>query len=318
MAKKLSPKQRRKRLDGLLTPYRITKGKGFRLSQIKPDDSRGVKTKDEAQEYLQLGISRLADRQDKLYAQDQWGVLLVFQAMDAAGKDGAIKHVMSGVNPQGCQVASFKAPSAEDLDHDYLWRCYKCLHERGRIGIFNRSYYEETLVVRVHPEFLVSQKIPPSLVTKNIWKERFEDINAFERYLTRNGILVRKFFLHVSKKEQKKRFLKRLDEEDRNWKFSSNDAKEREHWDAYMEAYEDMIRATATEDAPWYVVPADTKWFTRLVVAAAVIGTLEKLDLHSPKVDEAKKKELEAARTILEGSAEPASEPAEEKKDSKG
>jgi len=299
-------------------PYRVEDGRKFRLKDVDPDDTGDVTSKEEAQEVLAKGVEVLAELQDILYAQDKWGLLLIFQAMDAAGKDGAIKHVMSGVNPQGTQVFSFKSPSAEDLDHDYLWRCYKCLPERGRIGIFNRSYYEETLVVRVHPEFLVSQKIPPSLVTKNIWKERFEDINAFERYLTRNGILVRKFFLHVSKKEQKKRFLKRLDEEDRNWKFSANDAKEREHWDAYMEAYEDMIRATATEDAPWYVVPADTKWFTRLVVAAAVIGTLEKLDLHYPKVDEAKKKELEAARTILEGSGEPASEPAEEKKDSKG
>jgi PPK2 family polyphosphate:nucleotide phosphotransferase len=298
-------------------PYRIEDGKKFRLKDVDPDDTGDVKSKEDAQEVLAKGVEVLSELQDVLYAQDKWGVLLIFQAMDAAGKDGAIKHVMSGVNPQGTQVYSFKSPSAEDLDHDYLWRCYKCLPERGRIGIFNRSYYEETLVVRVHPEFLVSQKIPPSLVTKNIWKDRFEDINAFERYLTRNGILVRKFFLHVSKKEQKKRFLKRLDEEDRNWKFSSNDAKEREHWDAYMEAYEDMIRGTATEHAPWYVVPADNKWFTRLVVAAAVIGTLEKLDLHYPKVDDAKKKELETARAILEGSSESAPEPAEEKKDSK-
>ena len=214
-----------------------------------------------------------------LYAQDRWAVLLIFQAMDAAGKDGAIKHVMSGVNPQGCQVYSFKAPTAEDLDHDFLWRCMKRLPERGRIGIFNRSYYEETLVVRVHPEFLAKQKLPPELVTKDIWKERFQDIRSFERYLTRNGVVIRKFFLHVSKKEQKKRFLERLEEPEKNWKFSANDAKEREHWDDYMEAYEDMIRNTATKDAPWYVVPADNKWFTRVVVAAAVIDALASLDL---------------------------------------
>jgi PPK2 family polyphosphate:nucleotide phosphotransferase len=227
MAKKLSPKQRRKRLDGLLTPYRVTKGKGFRLSQIKPDDSRGVKTKEEAQEYLQLGISRLADRQDKLYAQDQWGVLLVFQAMDAAGKDGAIKHVMSGINPQGCQVYSFKGPSAEELDHDFLWRTNKALPERGRIGIFNRSYYEEVLVVRVHQEILKKQKLPQKLITKKIWDERYEDIRAFERYLARQGYLILKFFLHVSKKAQKERFLERLDRPEKNWKFSLADAQER-------------------------------------------------------------------------------------------
>ena len=221
-----------------------------------------------------------------LYAQDNWAVLLIFQAMDAAGKDGAIKHVMSGVNPQGCQVFSFKAPSSEDLDHDYLWRCIKCLPERGRIGIFNRSYYEETLVVRVHPEFLEQQKLPPELITKDIWKERFQDIRSFERYLTRNGVVIRKFFLHVSKKEQKKRFLERIEEPEKNWKFSANDAKEREYWDDYMEAYEDMIRNTATKEAPWYVVPADNKWFTRVVVAAAVIDALASLNLKYPKVSE--------------------------------
>ena len=222
-----------------------------------------------------MGVEALAELQDMLYAQDRWAVLLIFQAMDAAGKDGAIKHVMSGVNPQGCQVYSFKAPSSEDLDHDYLWRCMKCLPERGRIGIFNRSYYEETLVVRVHPEFLEKQKLPPELVTKDIWKERFQDIRSFERYLTRNGVVIRKFFLHVSKKEQKKRFLERIENPEKNWKFSANDAKEREHWDEYMEAYEDMIRNTATKEAPWYVVPADNKWFTRVVVAAAVIDALD-------------------------------------------
>ena len=304
MAKKLSPKQRRKRLDGLLTPYRVTKGKGFRLSQIEPDDSRGVKTKDEAQEYLQLGISRLADRQDKLYAQDQWGVLLVFQAMDAAGKDGAIKHVMSGINPQGCQVYSFKGPSAEELDHDFLWRTNKALPERGRIGIFNRSYYEEVLVVRVHQEILKKQKLPQKLITKKIWDERYEDIRAFERYLARQGYLILKFFLHVSKKAQKERFLERLDQPEKNWKFSLADSQERGYWGAYQRAYEEMIRATAAPHAPWYVVPADKKWFTRLVVAAAVDEALDRLDLAYPKVDEAKKKELRAARTALDGRQE--------------
>jgi PPK2 family polyphosphate:nucleotide phosphotransferase len=237
-----------------------------------------------------------------LYAQDSWAVLLIFQAMDAAGKDGTIKHVMSGVNPQGCQVTSFKSPSAEDLDHDYLWRCVKSLPARGHIGIFNRSYYEETLVVRVHPEFLEKQKVPPELVTKDIWKERYKDIRSFERYLTRNGVVIRKFFLHVSKKEQKKRFLDRLENPEKNWKFSANDAKERGFWDDYMQAYEDMIRHTATKDAPWYVVPADNKWFTRLVVAAAVVGTLGSLDLRYPKVGAEKLKEFAAAkRSLLAG-----------------
>ena len=234
------------------------------------------------------------------YVQDRWVVLLMFQVMDAAGKDGAIKHVMSGVNPQGCQVYSFKAPTSEDLDHDYLWRCMKCLPERGRIGIFNRSYYEEALVVRVHPEFLEKQKLPPELVTKNIWEERFQDIRNFERYLTRNGVAIRKFFLHVSNKEQKKRFLERIEEPEKNWKFSANDAKEREHWDDYMEAYEDMIRNTATKSAPWYVVPADNKWFTRVVVAAAVIEGLSSLDLHYPEVGKEKLKELAATKKVLQ------------------
>jgi len=219
--------------------------------------------------------------------------------MDAAGKDGTIKHVMSGVNPQGCQVYSFKAPSAEDLDHDFLWRCIKCLPERGRIGIFNRSYYEETLVVRVHREFLENQKLPPELVTKDIWKERFQDIRSFERYLTRNGVAICKFFLHVSNKEQKKRFLERIQEPEKNWKFSANDAKEREHWDEYLDAYEDMIRNTATKHSPWYVVPADNKWFTRVVVAAAVIEALSSLDLHYPKVSKGKLKELAVTKKAL-------------------
>jgi PPK2 family polyphosphate:nucleotide phosphotransferase len=241
----------------------------------------------------------LAELQDKLYAQDKWAVLLIFQAMDAAGKDGAIKHVMSGVNPQGCEVYSFKSPSSEDLDHDYLWRCMKCLPNRGHIGIFNRSYYEEVLVVRVHSEFLAKQKLPPKLVGKEIWEDRYEDIRNFEQYLTRNGVIVRKFFLHVSKKEQKQRFLDRIDDPLKNWKFSSNDANERDFWDDYMEAYEQMIQETATKDAPWYVVPADNKWFTRVVVAAAVIETLDDLDLEYPEVGEDKLKELATAKKKL-------------------
>ena len=288
------------RADDFAKPFRVDDGRKFRLEDVDPGDTGGLHAKDEARERLRQGVQRLAELQEKLYAQDRWGVLLIFQAMDAAGKDGAIKHVMSGVNPQGTQVYSFKAPSAEELDHDYMWRCFKCLPERGRIGIFNRSYYEEVLVVRVHPEFLAGQKLPPSRLNKGIWKDRFEDINHFERYLDRNGIAVRKFFLHVSSKEQKKRFLSRLEEPEKNWKLSIQDAREREHWDAYMEAYEDMIRSTATAHAPWYVVPADNKWFTRLAVAAAVIDTLEDLDLHFPEVDKAKRKELAAARAILE------------------
>jgi PPK2 family polyphosphate:nucleotide phosphotransferase len=282
-------------------PYRITKGKKFRLTDVDPRDTGELTSEDKsrAKEALQSGIQALAELQDVLYAQDRWAILLIFQAMDAAGKDGAIKHVMSGINPQGCQVTSFKSPSSEDLDHDYLWRCIKALPERGRIGIFNRSYYEETLVVRVHPEFLAGQKLPKQCVSKGIWKERFEDIGNFERYLTRNGTVVRKFFLHVSKDEQKKRFLERLDNPDKNWKFSANDATERGFWDKYMEAYEETIRETATEDAPWYVVPADHKWFTRVIVAAAIIEALASLGLHYPEVSPAKKQELFAAREAL-------------------
>ena len=267
----------------LAKPFRVTDD-GFRLKDIKPDDTLEFTSEDKprAKEALAMGVDLLAELQDMLYAQDRWAVLLMFQAMDAAGKDGAIKHVMSGINPQGCQVFSFKAPTSEDLDHDFLWRCIKCLPERGRIGIFNRSYYEETLVVRVHRELLEKQKLPPELVTKDIWKERFQDIRSFERYLTRNGVVIRKFFLNVSNKEQKKRFLERIKEPEKNWKFSANDAKEREHWDEYMEAYEDMIQNTASKEAPWYVVPADNKWFTRVVVAAAVIEALSSLDLHYP------------------------------------
>jgi PPK2 family polyphosphate:nucleotide phosphotransferase len=290
-----------KKARNFAKPFRVTDGKDFRLKDIDPGDTLdlGSEDKPRAKEALVMGVEALAELQDMLYAQDSWAVLLIFQAMDAAGKDGTIKHVMSGVNPQGCQVTSFKSPSPEDLDHDYLWRCVKNLPPRGHIGIFNRSYYEEALVVRVHPEYLERQKIPPELVTKDIWKERFKDIRGFERYLTRNGVVIRKFFLHVSKKEQKKRFLARLENPEKNWKFSASDLKEREYWDDYQDAYEDMIRYTATEDAPWYVVPADNKWFTRVVVAAAVVSTLGSLDLAYPKVSPEKLKELAAARRAL-------------------
>jgi PPK2 family polyphosphate:nucleotide phosphotransferase len=282
-------------------PYRVTNGKKFRLKDVDPGDIQDLTSEDKprAKEALQTGVEALAELQEKLYAQDRWSLLLIFQAMDAAGKDGAIKHVMSGVNPQGCQIFSFKAPTSEDLDHDYLWRCQKCLPERGRIGIFNRSYYEETLVVRVHPEFLAGQKLPEQCVTKRIWEHRFQDIRAFERYLTRNGTIVRKFFLHVSQEEQKKRFLERLDQPEKNWKFSSNDAKESRFWDKYMEAYEEAIRETATDEAPWYVVPADNKWFTRVIVAGAVIDALDSLDLQYPQVSDAKRKELAATKKEL-------------------
>ena len=281
--------------------YRVAGGSKFKLADIDPEDTLDLTDEDRprAKEALAMGIEVLAELQDMLYAQDKWAVLLIFQAMDAAGKDGAIKHVMSGVNPQGCEVYSFKSPTSEDLDHDYLWRCLKRTPERGRIGIFNRSYYEEVLVVRVHPEYLGSQKLPPQLVGKSIWKERYQDIRNVERYLTRNGVVIRKFFLHVSKKEQKRRFLQRLEDPERNWKFSANDVKERAHWDAYMEAYEEAIRETATPEAPWYVVPADNKWFTRVVVAAAVIEALDSLDLHYPRVGPAARKELVAARRSL-------------------
>jgi PPK2 family polyphosphate:nucleotide phosphotransferase len=294
-------KQLIKNARKLAKPFRVTDD-DFRLKDFDPGDTLEFTSEDKpiAKEALSNGIEVLAELQNMLYAQDSWSVLLIFQAMDAAGKDGAIKHVMSGVNPQGCQVFSFKAPTSEDLDHDYMWRCMKCLPERGRIGIFNRSYYEEGLVVRVHREFLEKQKLPPELVTKDIWKERFQDIRAIERYLSRNGVLIRKFFLNVSNKEQKKRFLERIEEPEKNWKFSANDAKEREYWDDYMDAYEDMIRNTATKHAPWYVVPADNKWFTRVVVGAAIIDALDDLDLHYPKVSDAKLKELAAAKRALQ------------------
>jgi PPK2 family polyphosphate:nucleotide phosphotransferase len=290
-----------RRAHDFTAPYRVAKGKGFRLADVDPADTSFLESEDadRAKDVLKEGVELLAELQDELYAQDRWAVLLIFQAMDAAGKDGTIKHVMSGVNPQGCQVYSFKQPSHEDLDHDFLWRCMRCLPERGRIGIFNRSYYEEVLVARVHPEILAAQKLPPSLVTKRIWDERLEDIAHFERYLARNGVVILKFFLHVSQAEQKRRFLARLDEPEKNWKFSASDVAERRHWKAYQHAYEEAIRATAAEHSPWYVVPADHKWFTRLVVAAAVVDTLGQLGLAYPKLDAAKRRALAAARREL-------------------
>ena len=285
----------------LSRPFRITSGRKFSLKDIDPDDSGPLDSEDRprAEEALVTGVEALTELQDRLYAQDRWALLLVFQAIDAAGKDGAIKHVMSGINPQGVQVYSFKKPSDEDLDHDYLWRCLKALPERGRIGIFNRSYYEELIVVRVHPEFLERQKVPSELIGKKIWKERAEDICNVERYLSNNGVAIRKFFLHVSKKEQKKRFLERLDKPEKNWKFSRADMEERGYWKDYQDAYEDAIRRTATEYAPWYVVPADRKWFTRVVVAAAVIDALASLNLKYPVVSPAMKRELAQARRQL-------------------
>ncbi|MCP9859962.1 polyphosphate kinase 2 family protein [Cyanobium sp. Cruz-8D1] len=283
-------------------PFRIEDGDGFQLKDYDPDDTLHLdkKDKDRAQEALTMGVQMLADFQGLLYAQDRYALLLIFQAMDAAGKDGTIKHVMSGVNPQGCQVSSFKAPSSVDLDHDFLWRSNNALPERGRIGIFNRSYYEETLVVRVHPEMLARQTLPPERLTKGIWKERFRDIRNYEEYLSNNGIIIRKFFLNVSKKEQRKRFLARLDRPEKNWKFSANDIKERAFWDDYMDAYTATIRHTSSRHAPWYVVPADNKWFTRMAVAAAIIETLDSLHLHYPEVSPDARAQLDAARALLE------------------
>ena len=283
--------------------FRVSDGKKFRLDDFDPGETLGLGSEDKprAKEVLATGVAALSQLQDMLYAQDRWSVLLIFQAMDAAVKDGAIKHVMSGINPQGCQVFSFKAPTSEDLDHDFMWRCLKCLPERGRIGIFNRSYYEETLVVRVHQELLRKSKVPPDLITKDIWKERFQDIRAIERYLSRNGVLIRKFYLNLSKKEQKRRFLERFDTPEKNWKVSPSDVKERGYWNDYMKAYEDLIRETSTKEAPWYVIPADNKWFTRVMVAAAVIDGLSTLDLEYPKLDAAQLKELAATRAELVG-----------------
>ena len=288
-----------KEASRIIEPYCITKGEKLRLKDHDPADTNGLKAKHQAQGLLEDSTALLSHMQEKLYAQDRWALLLIFQAMDAAGKDGAIKHVMSGVNPQGCDVFSFKSPSNEELDHDYLWRTHKCIPARGKIGIFNRSYYEEVLVVRVHPTFLRAQKLPDDLITKHIWDERYEDINSFERYLTRNSVVIRKFFLNVSKKEQKKRFLERLEDSKKNWKFSMADVQERGFWKDYQEAYEEMMRRTATKHAPWYVIPADNKWFTRLAVASAIIETLNGLNLAFPDVEKAKKKELQAVRASL-------------------
>jgi PPK2 family polyphosphate:nucleotide phosphotransferase len=283
----------------LARSYRIDHGEHFRLKDFDPADTGHWRSVEHAQEDLQKDIARMADLQSKLYAQDCWALLLIFQALDAAGKDGTIKHVMSGVNPQGCQVYSFKTPSEAELQHDFLWRTTRHLPERGHIGIFNRSYYEEVLVVRVHPKALENEKLPASLLTKDIWEERFEDIRSFERHMARNGTVIRKFFLHLSKKEQKRRFLARLEEPEKNWKFSAADIHEREYWDDYQKVYEDMIRNTATRHAPWHVIPADNKWFTHLAVSAAIVETLEELGLAYPKVDAAKRRELQAARQTL-------------------
>ena len=285
--------------------YRISSGSRFRLKDIDPNDPWGKRLKPIAGEVLKQSCKRMSGLQERLYAQDRWSVLLIFQAMDAAGKDGTIKHVMAGVNPQGCDVHAFKAPSSEELDHDFLWRSNRRLPRRGHIGIFNRSYYEETLVVRVHQNILARQQLPSELVTKNIWRERFEDINAYERYLSRQGVLVRKIFLHVSKEEQRKRFLERLEKPQKHWKFSAADVGERAHFAAYMSAYEDMIRSTSTEHAPWFVVPADRKWFTRLIVSAVIIDAIQSLDPRFPEVDAAVRAEYKKVKAQLESEAKP-------------
>ncbi|MDM0078552.1 polyphosphate kinase 2 family protein [Variovorax sp. J2P1-59] len=298
----------------LTEPFIVTKGKDFRLKDFDPTDTRGLIDKGEAAQLLERGVQWLAEEQDMLYAQDRWSVLLVFQAMDAAGKDSTIKHVMSGINPQGCHVSSFKVPSKEELEHDFLWRYIKRLPERGCIGIFNRSYYEEVLVVRVHQDILARQMLPPELVSERIWDERLTEIANFESYLTLQGTVVLKFFLYVSKEEQKKRFLARLDRPDKHWKFSASDVHERQYWNDYMAAFEETIRATASKRAPWFVVPADNKWFTRLVVAAAIVEAVERLDLHYPKVDAQKKAGLAAARNALMQEKEKAAPRARTKK----
>lgn len=290
-----------RRAERFASPYRVTSGKGFRLAKVDPDGLRrlGGRSKAEAKVAVREGVEALSVMQEMLYAQNSWAVLAIFQAMDGAGKDGAIKHVMSGINPQGCHVSAFKAPSSNELDHDFLWRCMRQMPARGRIGIFNRSYYEEVLIVRVHQKILTGQRLPKELITKRIWKERFEDIRAYERYLARNGVAVVKFFLHLSRDEQKRRFLARLDDPERHWKFSANDVAERQHWDAYMEAYEEAIRATATPEAPWYVIPADHKWFARMVVAGAMVQRLHALDLKFPQVDPAATARMHEARELL-------------------
>ena len=288
------------RIEKYVGPFRVTTGKGFRLKDFNPRNTCGLQLdKSEAAELLKRGTEWLAEEQDLLYAEDRWALLLIFQAMDAAGKDSTIKHVMSGLNPQGCQVFSFKQPSQEDLEHDFLWRHVKCLPERGRIGIFNRSYYEEVLVVRVHPDILKNQKLPAPCVSKRIWDERLADIAHFEKYLTRQGTIILKFFLNVSREEQRKRFLDRLDKPEKHWKFSASDVRERRYWSDYMQAYEEAITATASKQAPWYIVPADNKWFTRLVVAAAIVEAVEELNLTYPRVSAEKMKELRSARATL-------------------
>lgn len=297
----LSKKELIQRAKKFSKQYCVGDGDDFKLKdcETKASFNLGEEGKPLVNQTLQMGVDALAAMQDVLYAQDKWSLLLIFQAMDAAGKDGAIKHVMSGVNPQGCQVSSFKAPSSEDLDHDFLWRCQKHLPERGRIGIFNRSYYEEVLVVRVHEQILKGQKIPPKLITKDIWEERFQDIRNFEKYLNRNGTIVIKFFLNVSKKEQKKRFIERVDDPDKNWKFSAADAKERGYWDDYMDAYQDLIKNTSTKKSPWYVIPADNKSYARIAIASAIITALEEMDLEYPKVSAEKIAELQAVKQAL-------------------
>jgi PPK2 family polyphosphate:nucleotide phosphotransferase len=287
------------KISKLIEPYAVSDPKNFRLKHFDPGDTQGLESKAEADEHLSKNIQELSDMQEKLYAQDRWSVLLVLQAMDAAGKDSCIRHVMSGVNPQGCEVSAFKQPSTEELSHDYLWRASQRLPRRGWIGIFNRSYYEEVLVVRVHSQLLERERIPPPLVTKKIWKERFEDINGFERMLVRNGTIIRKIYLNVSKQEQRSRFLKRLDEPEKNWKFQESDVREREHWTGYMAAYEDMIAHTATNHAPWYIVPADHKWFTHLVVSAVIVEAITELRLSYPRMDKARRKEIQTARKLL-------------------
>ncbi len=291
----------RKNLARIAESYRVVPGKRFRIASCDPGDTGGLDiSKEKARELLGAEVEKLADLQTRLYAEDRWSLLLVFQAMDAAGKDSVIKHVLSGVNPQGFQVVAYKAPSSQELDHDFLWRHACDLPERGRIGIFNRSHYEEVLVVRVHPKILAGQRLAPALVRKDVWRERYESINDFERHLAVNGTRILKFFLNVSKDEQRKRFLERLDVPEKHWKFAMGDVLERGFWNEYQRAYEEALRATSTAWAPWYVVPADHKWFTRLVVAEVVVGALEKLRLEYPKVDAARKAEIAKARRILE------------------
>jgi PPK2 family polyphosphate:nucleotide phosphotransferase len=295
----MKPRKLVKEAERIVSAYCITDGKNFRLKDFDPADTNGIKSKKAAQSMLESSSLMLAEMQEKLYAQDVWALLLIFQGMDAAGKDGAIKHVMSGINPQGCDVHAFKVPTSEELEHDFMWRAHTVMPGRGKIGIFNRSYYEEVLVVRVHPHLLKAEKLPEELITKHVWEDRYEDINAFEKFLARNGTVIRKFFLHVSKEEQKRRFLERLEDSKKNWKFSMDDIKERRFWDDYQEAYEEMVQNTATKRAPWYVIPADNKWYGRLVIASAIIDALNGLDLKFPDVDEEKKKELEAIQQAL-------------------